>query len=499
MATAGRMRLAAVGFGHEANSFAPVPATLQAWQHAGILEGAAIRERYASSESILAGFFGYEAEDPGVELVPLLFSWITPTGVSTREAYEHLAGRMVAALREAGPWDGVLMPQHGAAVAEHHLDADGETIRRVRDVVGGRVPIGVTLDLHANVSDAMVSHADVITVFQTNPHVDAREQGLACARLLGRQIRGEIEPVMALADVPLAINILRQGTSDEPMASLLRQAREEERRPGVLSVSVVEGFPYADVPEMGMSVLAVTDGDDALAGDVAYRIADAAWQRRAEFAGDAHGIDDALREADAAARGPVVLLDMGDNVGGGSPGDSTHVLHAARQLGIRGVAACLFDPRAAREAAAAGPGARVELEVGGRVDDRHGAPLPVAGEVVAVTDGKFEDPTPTHGGARFFDLGTSAGIRTDDGLALAVHSRPEGTRSQEQFRTLGIEPRHERIIVAKGVHSPRAAFEPLATRLIWVATPGATSADLSNFTYRYRRRPMFPFEPASFR
>lgn len=489
------MRLALVGFGHEANTFAASAATLDAWRRAGILEGEEIRERHERSESILAGYFGYAAEDPAVDLVPLAYSWITPTGASTAEAFDHLTGLMLARLREQGPWDGVLLPQHGAAVAEGHPDADGEFMERVRGVVGPGVPIGVTLDLHANVSRRMVDHADVITVYQTNPHVDAREQGLACARLLGRTIRGEIRPAMALAELPLAAGILRMGTDDEPMRGLLATAREHERRPDVLSVSLVEGFPYADVAEMGMSVVAVTDADTALAVEVARSVAAATWERRADFAGFAPGPEEALRRAAAADGAPVVVLDMGDNVGGGSPGDSTHLLHAARRLGVTGVANCVYDPAVALACAAAGVGARVDLSVGGKVDDRHGRPFPIQGEVIAVTDGRFDDPSATHGGARAFDLGTSAGVRTDDGFLLALHSRPEGTWSRLQFSTLGIEPADVPIVVAKGVHAPRAAFEPIASALIWADTPGSTSIDLSAFPFRRRRRPMFPFEP----
>ncbi|WP_051426306.1 M81 family metallopeptidase [Jiangella gansuensis] len=489
------MRLAAVGFGHEANSFAPARATLNAWRAEGILEGAEIRARHRTAESIPSGFFAYEAEQPGVEVVPLVYAWITPTGASTAEAFEHLTGRMIGALRAGGPWDGVLLPQHGAAVADGFPDADGEFVRRVRAAVGPQVPIGMTLDLHANVSDLMVAHADVITVYQTNPHVDAAAQGLACARLIGRTARGEISPAIALAAPPLAINIIAQGTAEEPMAGLLALARQAERRRGVLSVSVVEGFPYADVPEMGVSVVAVTDNQPDLAAEIAADVAGAAWASRGDMVGDALGIDDALRQAAAEPGGPVVLLDMGDNVGGGSPGDSTHLLHAARRLGITGVAVSLYDEVAVAACHAAGVGGRVGVAVGGRTDDRHGTPLPVTGEVIALSDGRFEDSTPTHGGARFFDLGPTAGIHTDDGLLLAVHARPAATHSQVQFRIAGIEPREVRIIAAKGVHSPRAGFEPIASRLIWVNTPGATSADLATLGYRLRRKPMFPFEP----
>lgn len=291
------MRLAVVGLSHEANTFAPVAADLDAWQRAGILEGDRIRQVHGGARSALAGYLGYEAGQPAVEIVPLVYSEVTPMAPSTSRAFEYLTGRIVAALQEHGPWDGVLMPLHGAAVSEQYLDADGELLRRVRAVVGTGVPIGATLDMHANISPAMVEQADVITVFQTNPHVDAWEQGLACARLIGRTIRSEVRPMTALADPPLAINILRQGTADEPMAGLLQVAREQERQPGVLAVFVVEGFPYADVPEMGMSVLAIADADAELARDAAGAVAAEAWARRHELVGDALRVDDEIGRA----------------------------------------------------------------------------------------------------------------------------------------------------------------------------------------------------------
>ncbi|NEE01892.1 M81 family metallopeptidase [Phytoactinopolyspora halotolerans] len=489
------MRLATLGFNHESNTFAPGRATLQAWHEAGITEGEQIRAIYAESDSTLAGFFAYGAEQPEAEVVPLVFAWLTPAGASTAEAYDHLTARMLDALAAQGPFDGVLLALHGAAVAENARDADGDFVRRVRDLIGGDVPLGVTVDMHANISRQFVDHADVVTVYQTNPHVDAAKQGLACARILGAAVRGEIRPVTALADPPLAVNILRQGTGDEPMASLLALAREQEQRPGVLSTSVVEGFPYADVAEMGMTFVAVTDDDASLAADVARVLADAAWTVRDRLDADLTPVDDALRQAEAAESGPVLLMDMGDNVGGGSPGDSTHVLHAARRLGVTGLIMSINDAQAVAACTDAEVGGRVELDVGGRTDHRHGEPFPVAGEVIALTDGRFEDPTPTHGGARYYDLGPSAGLRTDDGFLLAIHSRPAGTASREQFRMVGIDPTAAKIIAAKGVHSPRAAFEPIAARLIWANTPGCTTADLSLLDHRHRRRPMFPFEP----
>ena len=488
------LRIATAGFQHESNTFSTIPASLERWQHSGIREGDAIRAEYASSQATLAGFLALEQEDPGVQVVPLVFTRLTPMGAMTPEAIEHILQRVVEAIRAHGPWDGILLPQHGAAVSVPYLDADGELLRRVRALVGPSVPIGMTLDMHANVSPAMVHPADVLTVYQTNPHVDARAQALLCARLLLRTMRGEIRPRMALATPPLVVNILNQGTADRPMSDLLALAEAERRRPGVLSVSVVEGYPYADVPEMGMSFIAVTDDDPALAQDVADRLAHAAWDMRAALNQGGTAIEDALRQADAAPAGPVVLFDVGDNVGGGSPGDSTHILHAARALGVSGMLQALCDPQVVQRCQRAGIGARIQAEVGGKSDALHGAPFPVQGVVSALGNGRYEETGPTHGGFRFYDDGPSAAIRTDDGYTLVLTSLAAGSASLQQFRSLGIEPLQMKIIVAKGVHSPRPAVEPIARQLIWVASPGVTTADLSTFQYRHRRVPLYPME-----
>lgn len=488
------MRIAVLGLSHESNTFSPVAASLERFDKSGILEGEAIIAEYGESAATVGGYLALRQVEPDVEIVPLLFTRLTPMGPITPEAFETLCGRMLAALEAQGPFDGVLLALHGAAVAEEFADADGEIARRVRALVGDDVVIGVSHDMHANVSHELVATVDVMTIYHTNPHIDARERGLEAAQLVARTIRGEIRPTMALETPPVAINILRQGTDDEPMRSLMTFAFDQAARDGVLSVSVAEGFPYADVPEMGMAFLAMTDGDEGLARTIAAEVAERAWAMREEFDATGWGIDEALRHADAAEAGPVVLLDVGDNVGGGSPGDSTHLLEAAQRLGVEGVFISLMDAEAVTTCMRAGVGARVELDVGGKTDDLHGAPVSVTATVKLLADGKFEDPTPTHGGFRFYDAGPTARIRTDDGHDLVLTTYPMGTTSRQQLASNGLDPLAQRIIVAKGVNSPRAAFEPIATEMLYVGTPGTTSADLSTFDYERRRRPMFPWE-----
>ncbi|HSK96004.1 MAG TPA: M81 family metallopeptidase, partial [Euzebyales bacterium] len=428
------------------------------------------------------------------DVVPLLFAMITPMGTITAEAFERITNEMVHLLDEHGPWDGVLLAQHGAAVSQDHPDADGEIAARVRHVVGPDTPVGMALDLHANVSRRMVDHTTVTVAYRTNPHVDARQRARECADLVVRTVRGEIRPVQALQTPPVVIDILRQETAQQPMRGLIEQADAVAARPGMLSASVLEGFPYADVAEMGMSVIAISDGDRGAAEAAARHISHQMWDRRAQFTGSATPPLEALKAAADAAAGPVVLMDVGDNIGGGGPADSTVLLEQAVELGIPRYLQTLYDPKAVRTCWAAGAGATVTVRVGAKTDDQHGRPVTLYARVRTLSDGRFEEPEPRHGGFRFFDAGPTAVVETAGGQTVALTSERVANTSLQQLYALGIDPMRMQVIVAKGVNAPRAAYEAIASEIVLVDTPGVTSADLSRFTYHRRRRPLFPFE-----
>src|SRR4029077_14540864 len=213
-------------------------------------------------------------------------------------------------------------------------------------LVGPDVPIGVSVDMHANLSQELVRHSTVTTVYRTNPHLDAKERAAECAELIVRTIKGEIRPVQALEMPPVVINIVKQFTGEEPMRSIVQDVEDVIRRPGMLSASAAEGYPYADVAEMGMAFLAISDGDEARAREATRWMARRAWDRRAEFVADTPAPDDALSAAMRAEKTPCVLMDVGDNIGGESPADSTVLLEAAQRLGVRGYLQPLRDPRA---------------------------------------------------------------------------------------------------------------------------------------------------------
>lgn len=491
-------RIATLGFSHESNTFSKVPATLEKWRSSGLLTGKALLDKYESAQSTQAGFIAWGKKSNRVLVEPLMFSHLVPMGPTQADDYEELVQGYLDALAAGAPWDAVLLAQHGAAVSENFPDADGEFIRRVRELVGADTPIGVSVDLHANISEQMVRESNVLTVYQTNPHVDAFERAILCAELIEKTLCQEVSPTSSYRRVPIAINILRQGTSDEPMKTIMAKAREFEKTPGVLAINVVEGFPYADVPEMGMSVIVITDNDQELADTISEQLEDLLWESKQDFLADSLTIEQALSYAAQKSDKPVILLDTGDNVGGGSPGDTTGILQMARSMKLSNLAQEVLDPVTVEILAKKGVGASVGAEdnitVGGRIDPESGLPFAVTGTIKAVTDGKIEDNGPTHGGYRFYNLGKTVYLYTDDGFHLVITSRANGTTSQQIFRGVGIELENVDIIVANGVHSPRAGFGSLNAEFVQVGTPGCTSADLSQFHYELAVGPIFPFD-----
>ena len=487
------MRIALLGMAHETNTFSQVPATYQEFQQAGFVRGQELVDEYQNSFHTNAGFLQAE-EEFGCQVVPLLYTHAGPIGTITKDAFDRIVGEMLQLLGDQRPWDGVFLSQHGAAVSEEYPDADGEVCRRVRELVGPDVPIGMNLDLHANVSQMMIDNTTVTTFYRTNPHLDAKERALHCADLIVRTIIGEITPVQALEMPPVVINIVKQFTGEKPMLGVMRDASETEARPGILSTSVAEGYPYADVEEMGMSFLAIADGDPQAATKAAKWMARRAWDCRAHFVVDTPSPREALEQAVATVGKPVVLMDVGDNIGAGSSADSTVILAEAQRMGIRGLLQTLYDPEAVQVCITAGTGPEITLMVGAKTDDMHGVPVEVTGTVRLISNGKFEDPEPTHGGWRYYDGGPTVVLDTTDGYTLVLNSKRVGNTSRQQMYALGIRPEEMDVIVAKGVVSPRPAYEPIAYRIILVNSPGVTTSDLSTFQYVRRRVPLYPFE-----
>ncbi len=486
------MRVGIIGIQHESNTFLPLATNVEQFQNGALLTGDAIRAEYADSHHELGGFFA-ALDDSDVEAVPLFFAWALPGGTITTETAQFLLSEMQTALEAAGTLDGLLVVPHGAAVSQPYADFDGHWLSLLRQRFGNDLPIIGTLDLHANLSQQMTDAADALLAYRSNPHLDQRQVGLQAGKLMLRTLRGEVRPVQAAALPPVSINIERQLTSQSPCREMYAFADDLIQQPGVLADSILLGFPYADVPEMGSAFLVITDNDPDLAQQTVDELGNYLVQYREQFLPQMVEIDEAVDKA-LAAPGPVCLLDMGDNVGGGAPGDSTFLLHALCREKIDDAFVCIYDPASVKIAVAAGAGKAIQLKIGGKTDDRHGAPLETTATVISLHDGKFREDQPRHGGRTHYDMGPTAVVKTAAGPTVMLTTRRMVPFSLGQLTSCNINPEDFRILVAKGVHAPTAAYAPVCPTLLRINTPGVTTADMQQLDFQNRRRPLFPFE-----
>lgn len=503
-----RLRIATLGIHHETNTFASNKTTLAEFNRSGlqtyaVQRGQQYADMHGQAQTSMAGYM-QGATRHGFELVPLIFAATDPAGTISAEAFETLGGEALGMLRDQGPFDGVLLNQMGAAVTEEYPDMDGELARRVRGVVGPRVPVVMTLDLHANVSQQMADQTEALVIYRTNPHTDAVPRALDACDLLVRMVTENWRPAKWLEQPPMVIGIFQHDTREMPMKAVIDDLETVLVRPGIVGGSVAQGYPWSDVYENGLACYVLHEDSVEAARDGARWIAERAWANRGALyspvgPSPAEAVEYALKKSRAARSavehsGPVVLLDVGDNIGAGSAGDSTFLLAEAIRQGASSWLQTIRDPEAIAVCLEAGIGSTVTVDIGGKTDTLHGSPVRVTGRITRISDGRFEDTGPVHAGWRFFDGGTTVVLETQEGPTVALVSTRVGNMSREQFYSLGYRPEIFDIVVAKGVVSPRPAYQPIASELVTVNTPGATSADMSSFVYRHVRKSLYPLD-----
>lgn len=486
------MRVFVAMFSHETNTFSTIPTARPLFEARDLRYGGQILETYAGTGTCLGGMIDGAARHD-VTLLPSLAAAASPAGPVVRSFYDETTERLLADLRASGRLDGVLLDLHGAMVPEGLEDGEGPLLARVREVVGPAMPIGVTLDFHANVTADMVRHATLLHGYKTYPHVDMAERGREAADRLVDVARGRVRPTIAFRQPPLLPPLGNQGTAGGPMRRLYDLAGEMERDPRVVTISVFAGFPLADIRDAGLSVYVATNDDQALADRLADDLAGVAWEHRKEFVHTALPVTDAVARAVAMDGQPVVLADIADNPGGGGPGDTTEILRELLRVGARrATVACIWDPESAAACARAGAGAAITLRVGGKTDPRHGAPVEVTGRVRTLSDGRFVHKGPMMRGLEG-RLGTTAVLDVND-LKIILISLRWQTLDPEMLRFVGIDPLAEKILAVKSTIHYRAAFEPIAHAIVEVDAPGLSSSNLARFPFTRVRRPIFPLD-----
>jgi microcystin degradation protein MlrC len=506
-------RVAAAQIAHETNAFSSVKTDFAAFEASHLTFGEGITETARGTNTEFGGFIT-GSEEQGFDLIPTLAVWATPSGPVTRDAILRLTDLLADSLRDAmrhEPLHGVLLALHGSMVTEIDDDGEGYILQAVRDLVGLDVPLVATLDLHANISPRMVRLADVLIGYDTYPHIDMAERAEEACAVLARLIRHEIRPIPALRKPPMLPTSQRMMTSRMPLRALIERAHVMEEDPRVINITVAGGFPAADVEDAGFGVLVTTDNEPELAARLADELAAEAWSLREGFLGGVATFEHAaelIRSLDSEVNmempvsGPLVLVDIADNPWGGGPGDSAELLRFLFAEAVKGAAvASIRDPEVVRQAIAAGPGGTIVTELGGKTDRLHGDPLPISGYVKLLSDGIYENDGPMMAGLQV-DLGPSAILLCEPAAGLPappvevlVTSRAETPIDLNVFRCHGIDPTRHRVLGLKGKGHFRAAFEPIARRVVLVEGPGITGADLSRLTFHNVRRPIWPLDP----
>lgn len=491
------MRIASGGIQHETNTFATVPTTLADFERDSgcgpdFAGGQALVEMYAGTGTIHGGYIS-GARLAGFELLPLLNANAQPAGIVQSAAFETLLGKLLERLQAVLPVDGVLLDLHGAMVADEFDDAEGEILARVRALVGPQVPIVATFDLHANLTQNMADLSDVLIGFDTYPHVDMAERGEEAALLMARIIRGEVRPTQAWCQVPLVTMPPMQCTLREPMQSVLQRVLQLESEPGVLTACIAQGFPFADLHDMGVSVLVTTDNDAALARRKAQEIAGWMWDLRDDLQPQLTTIADVIRFARANQEGLVIYADGSDNPGGGAPCDGTVVLRALIEDQFPGaVVGVIYDPETVAQAHAAGVGRTIPVRLGGKTDTMHGTPIEMEAYVQNLCDGRFI----YHGAMRRGMQGEFGLMATlvVGGVEVVLASRRQQLLDSEMIRVAGITPEHRKLLVVKSAVHFRAEVGPLASHIFDADTPGIHRPDFANYTFHKLRRPIYPLD-----
>ncbi len=490
-------RVLIADFKHETNTFSQLPTTLDSYRARGLYYGDEVVRKLRGTKTEMAAFIDACAR----------FDWqgtyavygdATPSGKVTEETFEHMATVILDCLTDQGPFDAVLLSLHGAMVCTHVDDGEGELLGRIRNRIGWKIPIAVTLDLHANITDRMAELADIMVIYRTYPHIDQYEIANEAAGLLQRTLLGEIKPRCVVARGRMLDGADHgRTTTPGPMTEALMSVKlGVEQTPAALSGSVACGFPWADIAETGPSVVIVGDGDAAGCQELANKRIDEIWQSRHRLTIRPVSIEEALTTVQTAGerKAPIVLADFADNPGGGGYGDATRLLKAMIDANLQNAAfATLYDPVAVRTCIEQGLGAHVVVAIGGKIDARYGAPIPVTGHVVAVTDGTLRLKGPMMAGTTI-NMGPTAVLRVG-GIDIVLTSGRFQAYDLNFFEHAHIDPRKKDVLAVKSAHHFRAAFAPIASEVIVVDSGGGlTSLNYKELPYTQVRRPVYPLD-----
>jgi microcystin degradation protein MlrC len=478
---------------HETNTFSPVPTPWESFGPNGAYQGENAYRAMKGTRTPIGAFIDL-AEKENAEIVTPVAGFAYPSGPVDPVAYDHFCDLICETAAQG--CDAIFLDLHGAMVVKDRtMDGEGTLLEKVR-ATAPDTPIAVSLDLHANVTEAMVNNCDVIAGYKTYPHIDMYETGELAGSILLRAIKGEIEPVMVWGNVPILAQTLKMNTAEGAMKKYADAAREAEGK-GMLAASAFGGFPMADIPQAGMSTVIVTDGNRAVAEAERDRILAVAWSQKEDFIWHDEPLEEAIAKAKRMKEGPVLLLDHPDNCATGATQDTMHTLKEALRQGLTDIAVGpIRDPEAVDQLIRAGVGARLTLPVGGKLDmpaiNRKGEPLELTGVVRAITDGEYTITGPQFTGVRAM-MGRT--VVFDTGAAqIVITERLQEPWDRGVFTSVGIDPTRKKYLLLKSRMYFRPVFIPIAKDMVYCDGVGVGSSDWHMFNYENLRRPIYPLD-----
>lgn len=478
-------------FAHETNTFWPRKTGIAEFKNRYYISGQDVVNCFGNTLTPLGGFIDvlnkYEAE--GIFSVA---ASAEPSGYVTKEAFEEVKATLLRDLAAAGKVDGVLLALHGAMVAEHEDDGEGNILEAVRELVGPDLPVIATLDLHANITARMVNNANAMIPHHEYPHVDGYDRSLDAAEMMIATLKGQLHPVMSFRHPPLLASLVETMTEAyRPIVEACSKAREI---PGVLEATITHGFFPADIPPAGVAALVITDGDKALAERTAQELADVAWEHKDLFAKiPTCTAEEAIQEA-AQTKGLVVFADICDNTGAGSSGDGTKLLRAMLDAKVTNAAyAMITDAEVVEECWRVGPGNFIDIQLGGKnAPEKLGDPISCKAYVKSIFDGRYTNKGPMQAGMEF-DMKKSAVIEVN-GISIIVSAIPKQPFDIEIFRSHGLTPSDFHILVVKSSVHYRASFGPHVSKMFAVECPGILVTNPQNLNYKNVQRPVYPLD-----
>ena len=482
-----KKRILIAQFKHETNTFSPVFANLQSYKNKSFYFGQEVILAYSGTENEIGGFLDVFRKEEDFEIVPCIGFNASPSGPVTKEVYELATDSICTMLLEQGPFDGILLALHGAMVSEVTTDGEGSLLEKIRFIIGPKVPIIATLDLHANCTEKMMKNATALIPYREYPHVDVYQTALTAGRLMKDTLCGKIDPKMGFYKIPYLLPLF--PTSFEPIKTFNQKAIEAETEKDVYTVRITHGFFLSDIEEMGMSVIAITNKDQQKADRLASTLGKDIWEHRVILIRQFSDIDDALDEALSSvpqAEGkPIVLGDASDNTGAGALGDTTHILRRVLERNIKGCAfGPMVDARNAEKCFSAGVDAEVELELGGWSDPAFsGGPLRIKGIIKTLTNGRYRNIDAQDRGV-LQNLGPTAVIESEGNLII-IGTHPVQPLDVASIMSCGIIPSSWPIIIVKSAVHYRASFGKIAYKLIDVNAPGYAVPQPYNLPYKH--------------